>query len=224
MSKRNAAILGAIAVAVVLVASAPKSRDIVLAAPVEQVNADSASRPEFTGTWRLDPERSDLPQRGEGGMSRGMRHDGAGGGPGDGMREGGREGGRGGRMGGGGDRGGARRPPGAMAPVLPPLIHVTQTHSMVSLEDSTGAVLEEISLLAAAADTLAHAPGAQVSHGAWQDSALVVERGGKNGFSLTRAISLEDGGQVLVMRTHFETPDGGRARDFRRVYRRVITG
>jgi hypothetical protein len=190
-----------------------------MAAPAAAAPADSGQRPEFTGTWLLDPERSDLPMRNEAGTSRGTRGDGGRGGSGDGMREGG----RGERMA-GGDRGGPRRIPGTMAPVLPPLIHVTQTHSVVSLEDSTGAVLEEISLVPAAADTLAHAPGAQVSHGAWRDSALVVERGGRNGFSLTRAITLEDGGRILVMRTHFEAPDGGRARDFRRVYRRVTSG
>ena len=223
MSMRSATILAAIAAAVVFAAAAPKSPAVVMAAPVAAAPADSGERPEFTGTWLLDPERSDLPVRNDAGMPRGTR--------GEGMRQGGRggfgegmhEGGRGGRMG-GEDRGGARRPPGAMAPVLPPLIHVTQTHSVVSLEDSTGAVLEEISLVPAAADTLAHAPGAQVSHGAWRDSALVVERGGRNGFTLTRAITLEDGGRILVMRTHFEAPDGGRARDFKRVYRRVTSG
>ena len=223
MSKRSVAILSAVAAALVLAVAAPRTPAIILATPVANVAPDSAGRPDFTGTWALDPAHSDMPQRGEGRM----RPDGdANAGPrgmGDGERRGeGAPGGpRGDRMGRGGERGGARAAMGTRPPALPPLIHITQTHSVVSLEDSTGAVLEEISMRPAAADTLAHAPGAQVSHGAWQDSALVVERGGTNGFSLTRAISLEQGGLVLVMRTHFESADGSRARDFRRVYRRV---
>lgn len=190
--------------------------------------AAAAATTDLTGYWRFDPAHSDVPRAPEGGAARtGMRGGGGWGGRGgqggrtggDRWRGGARSGGgRGDRASGSGDRADAR------PLMLPDLIHVTQTSTVVSLEDSAGVVLEEITTIGSATDTLAHAPGARVSRGAWQDTALVVDRGGSNGFKLVRTITLEQQGQVLVMLTHFEAPGGEPPRDFRRVYRRVTEG
>jgi hypothetical protein len=135
------------------------------------------------------------------------------------MRSGGMR--RGDRGAGGGDRVPGSGERGDRPAMLPALIHITQTATLVSLEDSTGAVVEEITTIGAAKDTLAHAPGARVSQGAWQDTALVVDRGGSSRFKLSRTMALEQQGQVLVIHTRFEAPNGEQPRDFRRVYRRV---
>ena len=185
MSSR--AMAGAAALSILIGASLLTSR----------ATADPKVTTDLTGYWRFDPAHSDVPPRAGGGNAmRGGAGWRSGGGDG-GWRMGGGGGGRPrGGMRSGGDAGGARgagsgdRAAGG-APMLPGLIHITQTSAVVSLEDSVGAVLEEITTIGSEKDTLAHAPGARVSPGSWQDSALVVDWGGSNGFKLTRTITLE---------------------------------
>ena len=104
---------------------------------------------------------------------------------------------------------------------LPDLMHVTQTGTVVSFEDSSGAVVQEITTLAGAEDTLAHAPKAQVLSGQWTGDSLVVERLGPRGGKRTEIISLEDKGSLLVIRTKIESSGDLPAREFKRAYRRV---
>ena len=216
-----------------------------LAGAVTALAADAKQAPDLTGQWRLDPKRSDTMQGPQGErMGRGMRGgEGGGMGPGGGPPEGGPGmgpgGGGGGGWGGGmgrrGGMGGGRRgaggPPeqegardqGARAarPVrLPDLMHVTQTASLVSFEDSTGTVLQEVTTLAGK-DTLSHAPGAQVVAGAWKDGALQIERTMGRGGKLTQTVSLEEGGTLLVVRTSLPSFGDTPARELKRVYRKV---
>ncbi len=147
---------------------------------------------------------------------------GGGGGWGGGM---GRRGGMGGgRRGAGGppEQEGAReRGAQAVRPVrLPELMHVTQTASLVSFEDSTGTVLEEVTTLAGK-DTLSHAPGAQVVAGTWKDGALQIERAMGRGGKLTQTISLEKDGKMLVVKTSLPSFGDTPARELKRVYLKV---
>jgi hypothetical protein len=207
--------------------------------------AGAAAHPDLTGLWRLDPAHSDAPQRPEGAggpggpggsMGRGGGWGGAGGmggGMRDGRRGGGRGGwggtgggdGRGGEAGGGAGRGGpgdGAGPGAGSRPVrLPDLMHVTDAESVVSFEDSTGAVLQEITTIGAAKDTLLHAAGAAVIAGAWRDSMLTVERQTPRG-RMVQTYSLGADGTTLVIQTRVE-PAGGSmpARTFKRVYRKA---
>jgi hypothetical protein len=182
--------------------------------------ADAPKPPDLTGDWRLDPKRSDaLPA--PGGAGGGGDHEGGGGGHhGGGGHGGGGHGGWGGHGGGGeaGEGGGGEHGQGGSAarPVrLPDLMHITQTKTMVSFEDTTGHVLREITTVSAAADTFAHAPGALQAKGDWKGEQLVVERSGQRG-KLTETITLEDKGQSLVIHTKLE--GNGQSREFKRVY------
>lgn len=192
--------------------------------------AEPKQPPDLTGQWRLDPKRSDTPQPPGGGpgMRRPREGGGRGGGPGGG---GGGWGGRGGMGGGmgrgpGGPGGDVERGPrgggAGMRPArLPDLMHVTQTGTVVSFEDSSGAVVQEITTLAGAEDTLVHAPKAQVLSGQWTGETLVVERLGPGGGKLTEIISLEDKGSLLVIRTKMAGSGDMPSREFKRVYKRV---
>jgi hypothetical protein len=164
-----------------------------------------------------------------GGMGGGM------GGPGGGM--GGGRGGPGGGMGGpdgdaggpgemgnaeGGDRQDARPQGASRRPVrLPDLMHVTHTDQIVSFEDSTGTVLQEITTLGGAKDTLSHAPGAAVLAGTWRADTLVVERQGPRG-KATETIRLEEKGTLLVIRMKLGGSGDMPAREIKRAYARVI--
>ena len=184
---------------------------------------DKDQKPDMTGVWRLDAQRSDMPQRPPGGA-------GGWGGGGGGYGWGG-GGGGGHHHEGGGDGGGGGRPPGGEAsssdpghprPVrLPDLMHVTATATLVSVEDSTGAVLEEIATVSAEADTFAHAPGAPHIAGQWKGDKLIIERQGPRG-KVTETISLEDKGASLVFHTKMESSGDMPSREFKRVYRRVV--
>jgi hypothetical protein len=100
-------------------------------------------------------------------------------------------------------------------------MHLTQTATIVSIEDSTGAVLQEITTLGGAKDTLTHAPGAQVAEGAWKDGVLTVERQSPRG-KITQTISLGDKGGSLVVLTHIDMGGDNPPREFKRVYQRVV--
>jgi hypothetical protein len=104
---------------------------------------------------------------------------------------------------------------------LPDLMHVTQTASVVSFEDSSGAVLQEITTLGGAKDMLSHAPKAQVLTGEWKSDMLQVQRPGRGEMKVTETISLEDKGALLVIRTKIESSGDLPAREFKRAYRRV---
>ncbi len=210
--------------------------------------AQSAGQtPDLTGLWRLDAAHSDnMMQRpeggggGPGGESEGGRQGhgrmgrggGGGGWGGGGMGGGGMGGGMGRGRGGGGWGGGEGRgssegggdraqAAGARQVRLPDLMHITQTDNMVSFEDSTGTVLQEITTLGAAKDTLLHAPGAAVVAGAGKDTALTVERSSPRG-KATQTYTLKDNGATLIIQTHIEASGGQMpARDFKRVYRKA---
>jgi hypothetical protein len=195
---------------------------LTLAAVAAPMPARSAAPPDLTGLWRLDAQRSDTPpppgERHEGG---GGGHHGGGGGEGWGGGGGGR-GGHHGSWGGGGGGGSAEGAPpeGARRTVpLPEVIHITETATIVSFEDSTGAVVQEITTLGGAKDTLAHAPGAPVIAGAWDDQALVISHPARGG-TMTQTYSLEDGGRTLMVRSSFTGGPDGQLREFKRVYTR----
>ena len=214
------------------------------AAQTKEVAQTQAAKqmPDLTGNWRFEPKRSDTMQPGGGGAEgrgprggmggdRGGPRGGFGGGRG---RPGGGMGGGLGRGPGGPDRAGGPGWPGGDAeqgppsegagrpPVrLPDLMHVTQTGTVVSFEDSSGAVLQEITTLGGAKDTLVHAPKAQVLSGQWEGKKLVVERTSPRAGKITEAITLEGEGRLLVIRTKLAGSGDMPSREFKRVYKRV---
>lgn len=197
---------------------------MALAGTAGAAEATGARRaPDLTGTWKFEPKSSDSMQRPEGGSREPGQRGGRGGpgGPGGdgerGPRGGGGPGGdgeRGSRDGGG--SGGAARPA-----RLPDLMHVTMTPAIVSFEDSTGKVLQEITTLAGATDQQAHAPGAQVVSGEWKGDHLEIQRPGRGETKLTETITLEAKGTLLVIRTAMPAMGDRPAREHKRVYRRV---
>jgi hypothetical protein len=106
---------------------------------------------------------------------------------------------------------------------LPDLIHITQTEELVSFEDSTGAVLQEITTIGAAKDTLAHATGAQVIAGRWDKDKLEYDREGPRG-KVVQTFSLEDDGKRLVLHVKMEGSGEMPTREFKRSYVRVTSG
>ena len=101
-------------------------------------------------------------------------------------------------------------------------MHVTDSDQLISFEDSTGAVLQEITLTASESekDTLMHAPGAQVFTGQWKDAKLEAKYSGRGGMKLTQAITFE-GDTVLIIRTKMAGSGQMPANEFKRFYRRV---
>jgi len=171
--------------------------------------AQTAGAVDFSGDWVLDPSRSDLPPMRGGGM----RGDG---GNGAFRRGGGDFGGR--RDGGQGDsaRGDRRSRPGR----LPPRFHVTETSNLLSFEDSTGAVIQEISTVPGTAASTPHASDVPRRAGAWKSGSLELVREGWGGSKVVETWSLQDQGASLVAQIRFQGGDRG-DRTMRRVYRRV---
>ncbi len=207
----------------------------------------AAQRPDLTGQWRLDPKRSDTtkpPGEGQrrgggsgGGFGGGPPGGGGGGGFGGGPPGGGGGGGFGGGPPGGGSGGGppdmdesgssrssseSGRGGGAPPRPLPDLMHVTDSERIISFEDSTGTVLQEITVTASEseADTLTHAPGAQVFIGQWKDAKLEARRSGRGNLKITQNLTFA-GDTVLVIRTKMSGSDRMPANEFKRFYRRV---
>ncbi len=205
----------------------------------------SDTPPDFTGAWKLDPSKSDMPARPDnggrgggarGGMSGGGRHGGGGGGWGGGMGRGGGGGGGGyGRHGGGDGDASGTPPDGASADAagggpagargghmgfLPAFIRVAQTSSEIEFADSAGTEVREIALVAAPFDSNATQPKVPRDPGEWNKSKLDVEKMGPGDLKIREEFSLEDAGQTLVVKTHL---DGGRdgSRDMKRVYRKA---
>ena len=195
MSRRWSVLL-----AIVALCAAPAAR-----AETPEHNApptyDAIMVPDLTGLWRLDRAASDAPPpggRGPGGPGSG----GPGGPPPEGRMH--QPGGPDTRVGGRGRR-------------LPELIHISHGETTISIEDSTGTVVQEI------ATAEVPAPPAEgetpVGHGVWKkDGALVVSRTGPRG-TVTEQFTLEDQGATLVVRARMTGRDG-EAREFKRVYRR----
>ena len=100
-------------------------------------------------------------------------------------------------------------------------MHVSMTATLVSFEDSTGKVLQEIATLAGAGDQQAHAPGAQVLSGEWKGDQLEMQRPGRGELKVTETITLEENGTLLVIRTSMPAFGDRPARERKRVYRRV---
>jgi hypothetical protein len=176
---------------------------------------------DLSGDWQLDASKSDMPSRPGGEGGRGPRMGGGGGG--GGWMGGGGMGGHHGHGGWTGRRGGSdgASAEGARPPRLPLWIHVTETVQMVSLEDSSGAVIREVATVPADADTFARAPGAEHILGWWDDGKLVYERTTPRGKS-TESIALSDKGRSLVIQTKIQSEDESTpAREFKRVYRKV---
>jgi hypothetical protein len=100
-------------------------------------------------------------------------------------------------------------------------MHVTQSATVVSFADSSGAVLREVAEVPAEADSLPHAPGAEHLSGQWKGGKLVIQRTGPRDSKITETISLENKGRSLQIETKIE-PCGERpSREFKRVYNRA---
>jgi len=195
-------------------------------------SATAAAPNDLTGDWKLDPAHSDMPPQGGGehggggGGGYGGHHGGGGGGYGG--HHGGGGGGWGGGGGGYGGHGGGGGPEGANAegggggggrgPRLPAVFHITQTPTLVSFEDSTGTVLQEIATVAAAADTMTRAPGALHVSGGWDGKMLTVTHDGPRG-KMKETWQLEKSGQALDQVIAFDSEQGSRT--MKRVYRRI---
>ena len=182
----------------------------------------SGAAVDLSGTWRFDPEHSDLPMFGgrRGGPRGGM-------GPGGGMRRGGGEGGGGpegwrrdsSRAGRGGGRG-------RLGGRLPNLIEISEDTGAVTIADSTGEPFAEIRFDGTAPKASSDAPseeGPRVVAGTWSKGVLRVDREGWNGMKLTQTFSLEDGGKTLVIRNPLPAFGDRPAREVKRVYRRVAS-
>jgi hypothetical protein len=190
---------------------------------------DAKGPPDLTGEWRLDPKHSDTPQQ----------HSGGGGG--EHMHGGGSQGGWGGGGGGGGWSGhggghhhgggygessGQGHPSdpsatGARPARLPDLMHVTETADIVSFEDSGGAVIREVATVPAAADTFAHAPGADHVLGQWKGDKLIIEHAGPHDSKITETVSLQSDGKSLLIDVKVDSGDSSGPREYKRVYDRV---
>jgi hypothetical protein len=160
-------------------------------------SASTMASADFTGDWSLDPDRSDLPQ-----MRGGMRGQGGGNGSFGGRHE---------------DGQGQGRPGGSRPGRLPARFHITQTADLLSFEDSSGAVIQQIVTTPSAADTSASVRQRQ---GVWKSGSLELVRSGRGGSKVVETWSLADHGASLVAMIHFEGGDMG-ARTIKRVYRRV---
>jgi len=208
------------------------------AATVARADASKDTPPDFTGAWRLDQGKSDLPKRPEGGGGgRGGWGGGGGGGGGHhgggGFGGGGGGGGRGGYGrhggGGGGDASSTPPPEGASAEggpqgehgprmgFLPRYLRVAQTHEEIEFADSAGTEVREIALVAGPYDSTKIAGKIPRDPGEWDKGKLNVEHLGPNDLKVRDELSLEDGGQTLVIKTHMEGKKRRRARREARV-------
>jgi len=197
---------------------------LVAATPVRAQSATPA-KSDLSGDWQLDPAHSDSPPSphdGEGaeGGGHGGGHGGWGGGGYGGHGGWGGGGHAGGYSGGHAERGGGGGSEGARPPRLPANIHITQTPMLVSFEDSTGTVLQEIATVSAAADTFARAPGALHRLGTWDGKSLAIEHDVPNAGKAVEAWAVNASGELMmtVKVSGADRPD----RTFRRAYLRVV--
>jgi len=87
----------------------------------------------------------------------------------------------------------------------------------VSVEDSTGLVLEEIAIGGPVGDTTSSS-GVPHFAGSWFGDSLKVEHTGLDGAKVADIMALAEKSQMLIIRTHMT---GGKEQRFKRVYRRV---
>lgn len=199
-----------------------------------------ATSVDLSGTWRLDPERSEMPgRRGAGGPGmRGGFRGGMGGRGGYGGRGGfgGPEGGGG--WGGMGGEEGMRRPPRegrggfrgdslrGRPPGPPQTLRIHQHDGVVEFSDSTGALVREIDTRGgarSAPDTVragSAAMNVQIIHGEWKKDHLETMRTDRRGTKRTETFKLEDKGRRLVVETKIDI-EGRGSRSFKMVYNKV---
>lgn len=197
-----------------------------LAVGVVQTKADKDT-PDLTGTWTLDPARSDLPAGGQ--LHRWGRRGGGGGG---------RDGGGGGRgawenRGGGGDSGSAwgsgngfRRRGG---PRLPRILHITQRPNAIVFADSAGAAFQEIQIGGRPTPGNGTDEPMRLLSGHWESGMLQVERVSPRGGVMLQKYKLEDHGRTLEVRMERKGSDGSSSENrrgarggFKMVYRRTV--
>jgi hypothetical protein len=103
---------------------------------------------------------------------------------------------------------------------LPGLIRIEQTAGGLSIADSAGLPIEQITT--AKAQASAPVGGVPVFTGEWKKDHLQITREGPRG-KVTETFFLEEDGGALVIQTKMD-PSGQRpAREFKRIYRRVST-
>ncbi len=105
---------------------------------------------------------------------------------------------------------------------MPDRMHVEQTDSLVSLADSTGRVMERITLVAMPPDTAAANHGIFSYPGAWNaQHELEVAHTNWRGTKILDTYAIQDDGRSLVVTTHVAGDDRMPARTIKRVYARV---
>jgi hypothetical protein len=104
---------------------------------------------------------------------------------------------------------------------LPGYLRVAQTHEEVEFADSAGSEVREIALVAGPYDSTKIAGKIERDPGEWDKTKLKVERLGPGEMKIKEELTLEDGGQSLVIKTHMEGGKSGESRDMKRVYKRV---
>jgi pentapeptide MXKDX repeat protein len=193
---------------------------------IRATNATSAtsakkqvSLADFAGTWQIDPSKSEGMRggmRGDGMRGDGMRGDGMRGGGmrGGGMRGGGGEAGMRGERPEGGPRGGG---PGGGRRMLPRFLRITASDQGLALADSSGTMVQEIVLGAAATDGQDKEPP-QLS-GVLKGDHLIVTRTTERG-TMTETFDLEKGGEKLEVTTKMAR-EGGEGREMQRTYNRI---
>jgi hypothetical protein len=192
-----------------------------LAVGVVQTKADKDA-PDFTGTWTLDPARSDLPAGGQ--VRRWGGHGGGGEGRGAWENRGGGDDSRGTWGGGNGYR---RRG----GPRLPRILHITQRPNAIMFADSAGAAFQEIQIGGSPAPgNGTESPNEEVRRlsGHWESGTLQVERVSPRGGVMLQKYKLEDHGRTLEVRMERKGSDGspsetrrGARGGFKMVYRRT---
>jgi hypothetical protein len=107
--------------------------------------------------------------------------------------------------------------------MLPDLIRIEQTSTMVTIADSSGTPLEEIVLGPAPTEQNPLAtPDVRTASGEWRKDGLEVVRQGPRG-KMTQVFALEDKGKVLTIKMKRESEGRGSSREIKRTYRRVST-
>jgi hypothetical protein len=199
-----------------------------LAVGVVQTKADKDT-PDFTGTWTLDPARSDLPARGarRWGSDGESRHGRGAGGESRGTWEN-RGGGEDSRGAWGGGNGFRRRG----GPRLPRILHITQRANAIVFADSAGAAFQEIQIGGnTAPGNGMESPNEEVRRlsGHWESGTLQVERMSPRGGVMLQKYKLEDHGRTLEVRMERKDSDGssseaprGAPGGLKMVYRRSV--
>jgi hypothetical protein len=100
-------------------------------------------------------------------------------------------------------------------------MRIEHVGDLVTLEDSTGALVREIGVGGVPSDASASSSDAQPALGRWKGTRLEVERAGPGGGKITETYELKDAGRTLVIETKVESAGPRPSMDFKRVYERV---